>query len=92
MSEARFAAVYARHPNAAARAAARLAYHDADSLLVLANLELSTQLLILGICLVLGASAFFMWFVLACGATVILLQLRREARAKAVLRGPMQSS
>lgn len=92
VSEARFAAVYARHPNAAARAAARLAYHDADSLLVLANLELSTQLLILGICLVLGASAFFMWFVLACGATVILLQLRREARAKAVLRGPMQSS
>lgn len=87
VAETRFATLYARHPNQAARAAARLAYFDADSLLVLANLELSTQLLILGICLVLGAPVFFLWFVLLCGAVVVLLQLRREARAVAVLRG-----
>ena len=91
VSEARFATLYARHPNIDARAAARLAYFDAGSLLVLANLELSTQLLILGICLVLGAPAAFLWFVLLCGAVVILLQLRREARAIAVLRGVTQS-
>ena len=87
VSEARFAALYTRYPNEAARAAARLAYFDADSLLVLANLELSTQLLILGICLVLGAPAAFLWFVMLCGAAVIGLQLRREARAITVLRG-----
>ncbi len=87
VAEMRFAALYARHPNADARAAARLAYFDADSLLVLANLELSTQLLILGICLVLGAPIVFLWFVLLCGAVVLLLQLRRETRAVAVLRG-----
>ena len=87
VAETRFAALYARCPNEHARAAARLAYHDADSLLVLANLELSTQLLILGVCLVLGAPAVFLWFVLLCGAAVVVLQLRREARAAAVLRG-----
>lgn len=91
VSEARFASLYARHPNVDARAAARLAYFDADSLLVLANLELSTQLLMLGIWLLLGAPAAFLWFVLLCGAVVVALQLRREARAVALLRGPMQS-
>ena len=91
VAETRFAAVYARCPNEQARAAARLAYFEADSLLVLANLELSTQLLILGICLVLGAPVVFLWFVMLCGAVVLLLQLRREASASAVLRGSMQS-
>jgi archaetidylinositol phosphate synthase len=85
-SETRFATVFKRHPNEAARGAARLAYHEADSLLVLANLELSTQLLLLGVCLVLGAPSVFLWFVLFCGAVLIALQLRREARAARVLR------
>jgi archaetidylinositol phosphate synthase len=85
-AEHRFEALYARHPNAAARGDARLAYFEADSLLVLANLELSTQLLILGICLVFGVPSAFLWFVIACGVTVIGLQLRREARAVRVLK------
>jgi archaetidylinositol phosphate synthase len=85
-AEDRFETVYARHPNAAARGDARLAYFEADSLLVLANLELSTQLLILGICLVIGAPSAFLWFVMLSGATVIGLQWRREARAVRVLK------
>jgi archaetidylinositol phosphate synthase len=86
-AETRFAALYARHPNAGARGEARLAYFEADSLFVLANLELSTQLLILGICLVFGVPIVFLWFVLLCGVTVAVLQLRREAQAVRVLKG-----
>jgi archaetidylinositol phosphate synthase len=88
LSEARFAAVYAKHPNPQAKDAARLAYFDADSLFVLANLELSTQLLVLGLCLVLGLPALFLWFVVLCGLVCLGLQLRREARAKQVLLAP----
>jgi archaetidylinositol phosphate synthase len=85
LSEARFAAVYAKHPNPQAKDAARLAYFDADSLFVLANLELSTQLLVLGLCLVFGAPQVFLCFVVLCGLVCLGLQLRREARAKRVL-------
>jgi archaetidylinositol phosphate synthase len=85
-AETRFETLYARHPNAPARGDARLAYFEADSLLVLANLELSTQLLILGICLVLGVPSMFLWFVMLCGMIVIGLQFRREARAVRVLK------
>jgi phosphatidylglycerophosphate synthase len=87
VSENRFETVYARHPNPQARGDARLAYFEADSLLVLANLELSTQLLVLGVCLVLGVPMVFLWFVIASGVVVVGLQLRREARASRVLRG-----
>jgi archaetidylinositol phosphate synthase len=86
-SQGRFEAVYAKTPNPQTREAARLAYYDADSLLVLANLELSTQLLILGLCLVLGVPQVFLWFVMGCGVVCILLQLRREAQARRVLVG-----
>jgi phosphatidylglycerophosphate synthase len=85
LSEARFETTYRRHPNLAARDQARLEYFDGDSLLVLANLELSTQLLVLGVCLVLGVPQAFLWFVLLSGAVVIALQLRREARAMRAL-------
>jgi archaetidylinositol phosphate synthase len=86
LSEARFMALYNKNPNPQAREAARLAYHEADSLFVLANLELSTQLLILGVCLVLGLPQVFLWFVVVCGVVCGGLQLRREALAKRVLR------
>jgi archaetidylinositol phosphate synthase len=86
VSEARFAAVYAKYPNPQARGEARLVYHEADSLLVLANLELSTQLLVLGVCLVLGIPQVFLWFVVLCGVVCLGLQLRREARAVRILR------
>jgi archaetidylinositol phosphate synthase len=85
-SERRFETIYAKHPNAEARAQARLEYFEADSLLVLANLELSTQLAVLGLCLVLGVPELFLWFVVACGITVIGLQLWREHRAARVLQ------
>ncbi len=84
-SKARFEATYRRFPNPATRDAARLAYYEADSLLILANLELSTQLLLLGVCLVVGIPEAFLWFVIACGAVVVGLQLRREALARTVL-------
>jgi archaetidylinositol phosphate synthase len=86
-SQGRFEAVYTQNPKPQAREAARLAYYEADSLLVLANLELSTQLLVLGLCLLLGAPQVFLWFVVGCGVVCVVLQLRREARAKRVLVG-----
>lgn len=86
-SENRFETVYRQHPNPDLRAVARLEYYEADSLLVLANLELSTQLAVLGLCLILGVPSLFLWFVVCCGLTVAVLQLRREARARAVLQG-----
>jgi archaetidylinositol phosphate synthase len=86
-SESRFEKIYSQYPRPDLRAIARIEYHEADSLLVLANLELSTQLLVLGLCLVLGVPILFLWFVLLCGLTVAVLQIRREARARAVLQG-----
>jgi archaetidylinositol phosphate synthase len=85
-SEQRFENIYKKHPNAATREAARLAYYEADSLFVLANLELSTQLLLLGICLVFGVPQLYLWFMLLCGAICVALQIRRETRATQVLR------
>lgn len=84
--EMRFAALYAKNPNPNAQAEARLAYYEADSLFVLANLELSTQLLVLGLFLIFGVPQAFLWFMLACGVVCVLLQLRREARAVRVLQ------
>ena len=83
--EKRFEKIYLKHPNFTARKAARLEYYEADSLFLLANLELSTQLLLLGLCLVLGLPQVYLWFVVLCGIICIFLQLRREARAIQVL-------
>ncbi len=61
--------------------AATLAYHDRATLVVLANLGLSTQLLVLGVCLVAGVPVAYLWFALAGGLLVPWLQIRRERRA-----------
>ncbi len=61
---------------------ARRAYHDRSTLAVLANLGLSTQLAVLGLCLALGRPLAYAWFALACGASVVLLSLRRELLAR----------
>ncbi len=61
---------------------ARLRYHDRATLQVLANLGLSTQLTVLGLCLVLDKPEAYLWFVLGCGATVVLLLLRRARRLR----------
>jgi hypothetical protein len=56
---------------------ARLRYHDTATLQVLANFGLSTQLTVLGLCLLVGEPVAYLWFVLGCGATVVVLLLRR---------------
>ncbi|MEX2612226.1 MAG: CDP-alcohol phosphatidyltransferase family protein [Gaiellaceae bacterium] len=67
------------------RCAATLAYHDPLALALLANLGLSTQLVVLGICLVLGTPVVYLWLVLAILALLPFLQLRREWRARSAL-------
>ena len=64
---------------------ARLAYHDRATLAVLANFGLSTQLAALGVCLAVGRPTMYFWLVLACGAALVPLAVRRERRARTVL-------
>ena len=54
--------------------------YDAFTVTVLANLGLTTQLAVLGACLLLGAPTAYLWFVLACFASLVLLQLRAGRR------------
>jgi archaetidylinositol phosphate synthase len=61
-----------------ADAVMRLAYHDRATLSTLANFGLSTQLAALGVCLLLGIPGAYLWLVLACGAALIPLAIRRE--------------
>ncbi len=63
--------------------ATRAVYHDRATLSILANLGLSTQLALLGVCLVLGAPTAYLWFVLACAAALIPLAIRRELLIRA---------
>lgn len=63
--------------------ATRAVYHDRATLSILANLGLSTQLALLGVCLVLGAPTAYLWFVLACAAALIPLAIRRELLVRA---------
>jgi hypothetical protein len=63
---------------------ARLTYIDRFAVTVLANLGLSTQLLVLGLCLVAGAPGLYLWLVLACLTALVALQVRAESRARAV--------
>ncbi|HEY7206672.1 MAG TPA: CDP-alcohol phosphatidyltransferase family protein [Gaiellaceae bacterium] len=58
--------------------AARLAYHDALGVEVLANLGMSTQLAALGLCLTVGRPLAFVWLVLAELPLVVLILVRRE--------------
>jgi hypothetical protein len=65
--------------------AAALAYHDRFTVTVLANLGLSTQLAVLGLCLLLGVPGAYLWFVVGCLALLPLLQVRREHLARRAL-------
>jgi archaetidylinositol phosphate synthase len=69
------------------RRLATLAYHDRLTSLFLANAGLSTQLVVLGVCLAAGAPSVYPWLVLACAAALPVLQLRRERLARGALRG-----
>ena len=53
---------------------------------MLANLGLSTQLFVLGACLVLGVPELYLWLVLASLALLPLLQLRRELVVRSTRR------
>jgi hypothetical protein len=66
---------------------ATLAYHDGLTMAYLANTGLSTQLAVLGACLLLGAPGVFLWLVVASVLPLPLLQLRRERLARRALHG-----
>lgn len=65
-----------------ARARGRRAYHDRTTLSIVANYGLSTQLAVLGICLATGHPTTYFWIVIACGLSLIPLELRRERIAR----------
>ena len=56
------------------------------TLTLVANLGLSTQLAVLGVCLLAGAPEAYLWFCLACLAAVAPLALRRRAGTAAAER------
>jgi phosphatidylglycerophosphate synthase len=55
--------------------------YDAFTVTVLSNMGLSTQLVLLGACLALGAPAVYLWLCLGCLALLLPLQLHAERRA-----------
>jgi archaetidylinositol phosphate synthase len=61
------------------------ATYDRFTVTFLANLGLTTQLLVLGLCLVLGAPGAYPWFALACLVSLLPLQLRAERQARAAV-------
>ena len=69
----------------AVRLEARRAYHDGFSSAVLANLGLSTQLAILGVCLALSAPEVYLWSALAIALVPVALQVRREIVVRRLL-------
>jgi hypothetical protein len=69
------------------RRRAEVAYHDRVTMAVLANLGLSTQLAVLGVCLVLDEPDAYLWFTLAQAALLPLLQLRRERLVRRQISG-----
>jgi archaetidylinositol phosphate synthase len=58
------------------------AYNDRGTVTILANLGLSTQLAVLGLCLVLAEPALYLWVTLCSVALLPVLQLRRERLAR----------
>lgn len=85
-SEARLARQTAGTTDPALRRRTARAYYDDGTATVLANFGLSTQLAALGVFLLAGAPGAYLWVPLACLVTLPVLQLRRERRARAVVR------
>jgi len=75
----------AGRPRSAAALDVQLAWSDLFSTATLVNLGLSTQLLVLGVCLVAGAPFAYVWFVLAAGVYALLVQLVRAVRFRRYL-------
>ena len=59
--------------------------YDGFTVTFLANLGLTTQLVVLGLCLLLGAPGAYLWFALACLGSLVPLQLRAERQARAAV-------
>jgi phosphatidylglycerophosphate synthase len=59
--------------------------YDRLTVTILANLGLTTQLAVLGLCLLLGAPSAYLWFVLGCLAALVPLHLRAERQARAAI-------
>jgi phosphatidylglycerophosphate synthase len=76
-----------RTADAEQRRRVTLAYHDAVSVGVLANLGLSTQFAALGACLVAGSPSLYLLLTIACAAALPILQLRRDRLARRALGG-----
>jgi archaetidylinositol phosphate synthase len=87
-SEKRLERLLEREPDAATTHAATLAYYDRVTAAVLANLGLSTQLVVLGACLVAGLPGLYLWLVVATPFVLPLLQLRRERLVRRALSAP----
>ena len=62
---------------------ARLAYIDERAVNALANLGLTTQLLVLGLCLALGVPEAYLWLAVAGLLVPVLFQIRAERRVRA---------
>lgn len=86
ISKRRLERVLAGVTDQARRGHATLAYYDDVTATILANLGLSTQHALLGLCLVLGAPAVYLWLVIGFALLLPLLQVRRELLARAALR------
>ena len=59
--------------------------YDDFTVTFLANFGLTTQLVVLGLCLLLGAPSAYLWFALACLVALVPLQLRAERKARAAV-------
>lgn len=68
----------------AASSQARRTYHDRATVTVLANLGMSTQLVLFGVCIALGRPDAFAWIALAELVFVLCLALRRELLIRSV--------
>jgi phosphatidylglycerophosphate synthase len=85
VSAGRLERLLREEPDLARRREGALAYHDRVTVAVLTNLGLSTQLVALGICLVLEVPAVYLWLVVAQAMLLPGLQLRRERLARRAL-------
>ena len=85
VSARRLERALADEPDVERRRIATLAYHDRLTVAVLANLGLSTQLVVLGVCLAVGFPSAYLWLALGYAALPPFLQLRRERLARRAL-------
>ena len=76
---------YERAVGGGGTAESHRAYFDFLTLTALANLGLTTQLAVLGVCLVLGLPTLYLWLAVAGLVALVPLQLRRERLAGQVV-------